>query len=336
MPPLCVGAFGLATMQSHVAIGGLWMFFLNMAAIFVATFIVLALSGYSSHFEAKRQKHFGARWIVSIGILVAISIPLALSLNSALSQKREQNEISEQLRKSFNRESISILQKESIQKGENGYKVDAFIDTTRSYAPQYIKSVEQNISKSIGEKVELRCVQRGVISINSGGKAEFSILDAIKPKVEIKAYEKDTQKDEQIAFLMRVLDIGEYRYDKKSDTLAIEAKKGEIEQLSKLQQKLFEDGIKNSISLKNGITLFEKNKREMVEAKSIKEMVQISEFALQNQISLLIETPALKKSDKAIEKTILDIFGQNSFELQTKKDLDALRIKVRQKDAPAE
>lgn len=31
MPPLCVGAFGLATAQASIALGGFWMFFLNMA-----------------------------------------------------------------------------------------------------------------------------------------------------------------------------------------------------------------------------------------------------------------------------------------------------------------
>ncbi len=315
MPPLCVGAFGLATAQASIAVGGFWMFFLNMAAIFVAAFAVLSFFGYSSYFEARRQKHFGMRWIVSFGILALISVPLVISLKNAVLFKSEQNSIKEGLEKAFNRHSVSILQKKMVEKIDDGYKVTAFVDTVKSYNRTYLDSVEKNISERLGVKVELSAVQRGVLYIGDG--VSFSILDALRQKAELKAKPKEDKRKE-IDMLMKFVGVDSYEYDDRLGSVTVRASLVDVEAMQKLQKTLFESGIKSVVAPEQNSELFSEDIGEELDAKSVVRLAKVSDFANENKIELNITVFAKTKNIRKLEKSVLDIFGQNKAEIQTK------------------
>ncbi|MDD3468137.1 MAG: TIGR00341 family protein [Campylobacterales bacterium] len=315
MPPLCVGAFGLATMQAHIAIGGFWMFFLNMAAIFVAAFVVLSLFGYSSYFEARRQKHFGIRWIVSTLLLLFISIPLVVSLKDAITFKREQIIIKNELESSFDISSTSILQKSDVKKVGDKYVIDAYLDTVRSYDKKYVKDVEKNISKKLNSKVELFAVQRGVLSIGNGASVQFGLLDVLRPKVETKATTIIDDRLKKIEPLMRFADVS-YSYDKSNDVVAIETNSTDISSLVKLQDVLSHEGITSSVSIVSNTVLYDEP-MESLDIKNMKKLIEASSFALKNNIDLTIQIYGRNNKLKELENTASEIFGQNRAVIKT-------------------
>lgn len=335
MPPLCVGAFGLATAQTLIALGGFWMFFLNMAAIFVATFAILSLFGYSSYFEAKRQRQFGARWVVSFGILAVISIPLVISLKETIVYERDIGVIKSELKKSFNKESLSILQKDTVEKTDDGYLINASLDTVKSFNTKYIKNVENNITSALGSKVKLFVIQRGVLSLG-GTSSQFGFLDVLRPKVGASIKSESEEKISKIEVLMRFADIGTWRYDKNTNMLLIESSNPDIEKLSKFQQKLSEEGILSTIYLPPQTTVFEAKTDLLKEISNIKTMMLISEFSLKNGIELDIIIPQEPKNDKKTKNILLEIFGQNNISInddKTKKE--SMRIVTKESNATA-
>ncbi len=333
MPPLCVGAFGLATAQASIAVGGFWMFFLNMAAIFVAAFAVLSLFGYSSYFEARRSRHFGARWVVSFGILAIISVPLFISLKEAVIFKRDRSVIKSQLEKSFNKESISLLQKDEIEKTNTGYLVNASLDTVKSFDALYIKDVEKNITTALGSKVELFVVQRGVLSLG-GISSQVGFLDAFRPKVEMGLKSKDDDRVLKIEFLMKFVDIGRWKYDKNTKTLNIDANTSDIQKLSDFQAKLSQEGINSVISLPARSVLFETKANDISEVSNIKKMILLSEFAVKNGLGLDIWLPQGIQNAKKTENAVLEIFGQNNVSIKNNKTRkEPLRIVTKEANA---
>lgn len=316
MPPLCVGAFGIATAQMAIAVGGFWMFFLNMAAIFVATFAVLSIFGYSSYFEARRQRHFSIRWVVSFGILALISIPLIISLKNAVLYKSEQNAIAKGLEKAFNKPSRSILQKKSIEKTDDGYEVTAFLDTVKSYDTGYVKSVEKNISERLASNIKLSAIQRGVLYIGDGEGKQFSLFDTLRQKADINTKHKESNTG-NIDMMMKFAGIESYEYDNISNSVTIRPSAINVDMLLKVQQTLLQEGIKSFVILPQNAELFNED-MSVFSAKSIARLIKISDFAIENDIALDITIFAKAKNLQKLEKIALDIFGQNRVQIQNK------------------
>ena len=332
MPPLCVGAFGLATAQASIAVGGFWMFFLNMAAIFVAAFAVLSLFGYSSYFEARRQKHFGMRWIVSFGILVLISVPLIISLKNAVLFKSEQNAIDEGLEKAFNKPARSILQKKTIEKSDNGYSVTAFLDTVKSYDTGYLKSVEKNISEQVGAKIELSVVQRGVLYIGNGEGKQFNLLDVLRQKTDVKAQPKESKRG-GIDMIMKFAEIKSYEYHDGSNSVIMKPSVVDAGALLKIQKTLLEGGVKSSVDLPQNTELFNAEFTNM-DADIVAKLIRVSDFADENALSLNIIISSKTNNRHKLEKTVQDIFGQNEIQIRHKNSkLQKIRIVVKEVNA---
>ncbi len=332
MPPLCVGAFGLATAQASIALGGFWMFFLNMAAIFVAAFAVLSLFGYSSYFEARRQKHFGMRWIVSFGILVLISVPLIISLKNAVLFKSEQNAIDEGLEKAFNKPARSILQKKTIEKSDNGYSVTAFLDTVKSYDTGYLKSVEKNISEQVGAKIELSVVQRGVLYIGNGEGKQFNLLDVLRQKTDVKAQPKESKRG-GIDMIMKFAEIKSYEYHDGSNSVIMKPSVVDAGALLKIQKTLLEGGVKSSVDLPQNTELFNAEFTNM-DADIVAKLIRVSDFADENALSLNIIISSKTNNRHKLEKTVQDIFGQNEIQIRHKNSkLQKIRIVVKEVNA---
>ena len=333
MPPLCVGAFGLATAQASIALGGFWMFFLNMAAIFAATFAVLSLFGYSAYFEAKRQKHFGVRWVVSFGFLALISIPLVLSLKDAVELKNERDMIKMELEKSFNIESISILQNQTIEKTEEGYKVGAFLDTVKSFSRAYLKSVEKNISTKLGAHIELFAVQRGALSIKDSNATQFTLFDVTRPKIETKVSLKD-KKLLEIAPLMRFAKIDSYEYDSASNLLTIKQSGIKAEESLRLQKALLEEGVKSVVVFEKEETLFDEETEVMFDADVVRRLIRIADFASDNSLKLDIVVFAKANNAQKLEKNLLDIFGRNKSQIRIENSkIQKVRISAKELNA---
>lgn len=316
MPPLCVGAFGLATAQASIAVGGFWMFFLNMAAIFVAAFAVLSFFGYSSYFEARRQKHFGMRWIISFGILALISVPLIVSLKNAVIYKSEQNSIQANLEKAFNKPARSILQKKTIEKSDDGYKVTAFLDTVKSYDSAYLKSVEKNISEQIGTQIELSVLQRGVLYIGNGEEKQSGILDILRQKTQLQPQPKESKKS-GVDMLMRLAEIKSYEYDDSSDSVIIKPSVVDVEAMSKIQKTLLYGGVKSRVELAQNTELFNEDFKS-IDANIIAKLIRINDFANENALNLNITVFARTNSLRKLKQTVQDIFGQNEIQTEYK------------------
>lgn len=322
MPPICVAAFGLATAQTAIAVGGFWMFFLNMAAIFVAAFAVLSLFGYSAYFESKRKKHFGVRWLLSIGLLVFISVPLALSLKEAIVYKQESELIKKELAKSFNVSSRSILQKDVIEKEDGGYVVNVFLDTVRSYDRTYIRDVEKNISSKLSTNIKLFVVQRGVLSIGQGFGAQFSIIDAFRHRPDAKMTEEALLASE-IGALMELEEITSYKYDKANHTVVMDVAKPDAVRLLRLQRMLLERGVKSVVSMPQGSVLFDAFLDKGTKSSEIALLVKIADFVEYNGLAIDISVFGVGNRLKAAENTVSEIFGHN----KEKVDIKAIKSK---------
>lgn len=327
MPPLCVAAFGAATAQASIALGGLWMFFLNMAAIFVATFAVLSLFGYSAYFESKRKKHFGVRWLFSIGLLGFISIPLALSLKEAIIYRQDSEIIKKELAKSFNVSSKSILQKEIIEKDGSGYSVNAFLDTIKSYDQKYIKDVEKNISSKLGANIKLSLIQRGVLSIGQGSGSQFGIIDALKQRPDTKTTQ-DLLLASEIGALMELEGITSYSYDKGSHTLAMDVIKPDIVRLSRLQQMLMGRGVKSVVSVPDGVVLFDAFLNRELKTSEVALLLKIADFTEYNGLAVDISVFGGGGRLERLKSAVSEIFGQNRVKtIKSKKERIVIAIK---------
>jgi uncharacterized membrane protein len=88
VPPLCVVGIGLATADMQVAGGGGLLFTTNLVAIVMAGTVVFLLLGFRPTEPGERAARLRRGLVVSLVLLVAISIPLAIVFVRSVEESR--------------------------------------------------------------------------------------------------------------------------------------------------------------------------------------------------------------------------------------------------------
>jgi uncharacterized hydrophobic protein (TIGR00271 family) len=148
MPPLAVVGYGVATAAWHVAGGALLLFLTNVFAILVSVFGVARRYGFRSVGQT------GAAWETPalVGVMVALCIPLALSLQGIVLETRETNRARSTINQAFAGASPHITELK-VQAQDNGATLVQAVVVTRKYIP----GVEAQIADQLtpGTKVEI-------------------------------------------------------------------------------------------------------------------------------------------------------------------------------------
>lgn len=163
MPPLAVVGYGVATAAWDIAGGAFLLFLTNVVAILVAVFGVARRYGFRSVGQT------GAAWETPalVGVMVALCIPLALSLQGIVIETRETNRVRGAINQAFADASphITELKVEAQEKGAT--QVQAVVVTRR-----YIPAAEARVASQLdpGAKVEIEQIltAKGAADLTSG------------------------------------------------------------------------------------------------------------------------------------------------------------------------
>ncbi len=166
MPPLAVVGYGLATAAWDIAGGALLLFLTNVVAILVAVFGVARRYGFRS---VGRQ---GAAWETPalVGVMVALCIPLAMSLQGIVFETRETNRARGAINQTFADTSPHITELKVEAQNKGATQVQAVVVTRR-----YIPGAEAQVAAQLdpGAKVEIEQIltAKGAAELNSSALA---------------------------------------------------------------------------------------------------------------------------------------------------------------------
>ena len=148
MPPLAVVGYGLATAAWDIAGGALLLFLTNVVAILVSVFGVARRYGFRSVAQQ------GAAWETPalVGVMAALCIPLAMSLQSIVFETRETNRARGAINQAFADASPHITELKIQAQDKGGTRVQAVVVTRR-----YIPGAEAQVASQLdpGAKVEI-------------------------------------------------------------------------------------------------------------------------------------------------------------------------------------
>ncbi len=163
MPPLAVVGYGLATAAWDIAGGALLLFLTNVVAILVAVFGVARRYGFRSVGQT------GAAWETPalVGVMVALCIPLALSLQGIVIETRETNRARGAINQTFADASPHITELKVEAQDKGATQVQAVVVTRR-----YILGAEAQVAGQLdpGAKVEIEQIltAKGTADLTSG------------------------------------------------------------------------------------------------------------------------------------------------------------------------
>jgi len=187
MPPLCVTGIGISTSQLNVALGGFFLFFTNLTSIFIASTISFLILGFSRNLgKTYNHKKIIIKYLIPVGLLLVLSLPLMYSLKTAIDKKTLNNKINNLLIDNLNIPNQSKLDSWEII----GDTIVAKINTT-SYLPQEkIDFIDKQIDMVTKQKISLTVYQVPVLLLSQDVKQSGTpaILNAISgntyPNVE--------------------------------------------------------------------------------------------------------------------------------------------------------
>lgn len=209
MPPLCVIGIGLSTGQLYLVLGSFFLFFTNLTAIFIASTVFFLVFGFFNYFQqSSERERILSKYIISLGLLLILSLPLIFTLKEAIDKKNMQNKINAILVEKFNIYEQSKLDNWEIL--EN--KISANINTV-SYIPQErIDLVDNEIKKVTGRDIDLEISQIPVFSLNQNSKKSIQslLLNAISGQVSPQV-EKEEDSNGQGAEWLKKFDLENFK-----------------------------------------------------------------------------------------------------------------------------
>jgi uncharacterized hydrophobic protein (TIGR00271 family) len=167
IPPLSVSGFGAGIASLPVFFGGFLLFFTNFVAIIIsscAVFLYYGLRPVKSTGEGDELRK--RSWFLGL-VLVIVSIPLAYTLHSSVSEVRLRKEIQGALKEEFNRDTRSSLVSFTYrQMGADSLEISAMVNTVDYLKEAEVRRVETETSRKLGRKVTLGLEQ---VKVQPGG-----------------------------------------------------------------------------------------------------------------------------------------------------------------------
>jgi uncharacterized hydrophobic protein (TIGR00271 family) len=180
IPPLSVAGFGLGTGSLNIAFGGFFLFFTNFVAIIIATGAVFYFYGFRPATIAKEDTgQLKKRVALLAGVLFIISIPLIYTLHESISEIAMQKRISGLLKREFDREKLSSLQKFGYIEKAGTLEINAVINTVAYFSDTQIEDIEKDLSASLKSAAKLNLDQ---IRVQPRGLKEPVSLITPQPK----------------------------------------------------------------------------------------------------------------------------------------------------------
>ncbi|MEW6594129.1 MAG: TIGR00341 family protein [Thermodesulfobacteriota bacterium] len=180
IPPLSVAGFGAGIANHTIAIGGFLLFFTNLVAIIIATSLIFFFYGFRSRMTAEMdQTLLKKRSLYLTGILLVISIPLAHTLYSSISEVRLNSTIRSALQKEFNREHRAYLNSFTFRERRDALELNVLLNTIDYLKDDEVKRVEEALTKSMRRKVSLNLEQ---LKVQTGGLKE-QVTQPVTPTI---------------------------------------------------------------------------------------------------------------------------------------------------------
>jgi uncharacterized hydrophobic protein (TIGR00271 family) len=172
VPPLGVIGYGIGTSQFSIALGALLLFTTNLIAIVLAAAVVFLLLGFQPDRKDRTELVRG----LQIAIFSVLLVAIVLGFTTIVSVRNLNQQVD--IENSFRQEIIGrAAQVESfqIQRQNKQYVIDATILNYRnsSLTPEDIQKLEQNLSKIVGEPVQINA----------------TVLDAYRLNLDLRSFE---------------------------------------------------------------------------------------------------------------------------------------------------
>lgn len=166
MPPLAVVGYGLATAAWDIAGGALLLFLTNVVAILVSVFGVARRYGFRS---IERQ---GATWETPalVAVMVALCIPLALSLQGIVVEARETNWARGAINQVFADTSPHITELK-VQAQDDGAALVQAVVVTRKYIPGAEAQIAGQLKSGAKVEIEQILTAKGAADLGAGALA---------------------------------------------------------------------------------------------------------------------------------------------------------------------
>jgi hypothetical protein len=189
IPPLSVVGFGIGTGDGATAFGGFFLFFVNLVAIIIATFLVLYVYGFRpSRTEGLAQPK--KRIALLLAILFVISIPLFYTLEKTVSELRLRSAIGHTLNKGFDKGRISRLQTFDYSEDRSGrLLVTALVNSVDYIRQERVDEIERDMRNNLKRDLKLYLEQ---VKVQPGGLKEVKktqpavpVLAPVRPPQDI-------------------------------------------------------------------------------------------------------------------------------------------------------
>jgi uncharacterized hydrophobic protein (TIGR00271 family) len=181
IPPLSVTGFGLGTGNLAILYGGFLLFFTNFVAIVISTCVVFFFYGFRPGISEETDIHqLKKRFSYLFTVLLVISIPLAYTLHSSITEVRERTLIQKALRKELDIDKRSRLASFSYKKGEKGIlEVSAQVNTVSYLNDNEVVRAQKGLETYLGRKTILNLEQ---VKVQAGGlKEQQGVMPAPPP-----------------------------------------------------------------------------------------------------------------------------------------------------------
>jgi uncharacterized hydrophobic protein (TIGR00271 family) len=166
IPPLSVVGYGLGTGQTAIALGGFFLFFTNLVAIIISSFIVFHIFRFRPSMVEEARYPVRRRVQILAAVLVLISIPLVYTLVTEIRKVNLQNRIGQALKSHLNKKDYSRMTGFSFQKGSGGFTVAASVNTVSYYNVSTAKRIENDLETAMKGPVQLELEQ---VKVRTGG-----------------------------------------------------------------------------------------------------------------------------------------------------------------------
>ena len=153
MPPLATVGFGLATLNWPVFSGALLLFVTNLVAISLTAAVMARLYGFTT---ALSEKHSKVQNLLILVTLVALAIPLGLSLRTIAWEAQASRQIDSTISEQFDDSSrISAVE---IAFEATPIRIDATV-LTPALVPGAEAAAERRLSERLGREIDLALTQ---------------------------------------------------------------------------------------------------------------------------------------------------------------------------------
>ncbi|WP_054531690.1 DUF389 domain-containing protein [Erythrobacter sp. SG61-1L] len=156
MPPLAVVGFGLATWNGAVFWGALGLFVTNLLTIALTAWFMARLYGFRSRLS-ERQNRLQTAAVVAV--FVAMSVPLAISLNRIVWETRSSQKIRSEVMDAF--DNRAVLSEVQIDWDAEPIRISATVFTPQ-LQPDAEGVAERAIAREIARDVDVTIIQSKV------------------------------------------------------------------------------------------------------------------------------------------------------------------------------